>query len=115
MYSMHPFGGLSTHPFGGSMSGLPIDMNTSVKNTLKTSNVAKAALNTQLLKQQVNLLNQLRASSPVMRQGAAMSAIQPMMGTGAEGLSFWDQYKNYILIGGAVAAVGVIALVMRRK
>jgi hypothetical protein len=114
-YSMHPFGGLETHPFGGKVNvpGLSGNANSagSVANSLRTSMVASAAM-------RASMTNMLKASRAAMQQGTMLAQsglLEQQLATGGTEESFFEKYKTYILAGGAVAAVGLIALYMSRR
>lgn len=174
MYSFHPFGGLSSHPYGGSTGGLVdnlvsqgksaaagaaksgidqalgtggkkkkkhpksgtgnpkkalsvlssfnqqlADMKASVgasqrvENALTTNTAAIA--NAKNLLSKVNAPNTLRMT-PALVEAARMMEEQGLMGAGGEAEEgFFSKYRNFVLIGGAVAVVGVAAFFMLRK
>lgn len=180
MYSFHPFGGLSSHPYGGSTGGLVdnlvsqgksaaagaaksgidqalgtggkkkkrpgavppppkrgtgnskkalsvlssfnqqlADMKASVgasqrvENALTTNTAAIA--NAKNLLSKVNTPNTLRMT-PALVEAARMMEEQGLMGAGGEAEEgFFSKYRNFVLIGGAVAVVGVAAFFMLRK
>lgn len=105
MYSMHPFGGLESHPYGGSMGLLP-QINTGASQAA----FKPMQLNQAALKATYNNMRKLNAMVP--RYNLIQ---QPLMGAGAESSSFFEEYKTPLLIGGAVAVIGIAALIMRGR
>jgi len=155
MYSFHPFGGIETHPYGGSIGGSFFDQMSSAADKITTtttkakktaSAVKKAAQGfapskkTTPTKAQVGTGASTMAFKPMQLNQAALNAqlqtfrkVQPFTPTyatltepvyedptymvaGSEGeYGFFETYKNYILIGGAIAVVGAFALYMRNR
>lgn len=155
MYSFHPFGGIETHPYGGSMGALPSfqkmqDTATGVKTTAEVfkdaarsfsptkrskptmpkvgtgaSPKAFTAVALNMANVNATLKNfqklQARGVVPTFATAAQLAQEpayleQPYMGEGgaSEG-GFFETYKNYIIIGGAIAVVGAFALYMRNR
>lgn len=117
MYSMHPFGGLASHPYGGSIGAMqPLDMNQSVSAMTRTSSTAKNInmMNMNLLKQNVAMFNRLRATTPMLRQPLAIPTGEGLLAAGGEP-SFFEANKTAILVGGGIAVVLAAVLIMRRK
>jgi hypothetical protein len=149
MYSFHPFGGIETHPYGGSMGALPIfeKMSTGVdKLTAAATAVKKAGqslssarkvpskpkigtgaspkaftamkLNMANINSTLKNFQRLQATGAIQTYANLAQPIeeQPYMAMGGEAEGgFFETYKNYIIIGGAIAVVGAFALYMRNR
>lgn len=173
MYSFHPFGGLESHPYGGSGSfqgGLDLSLKLDPAKAAKDAanaglNAAKRRLNrnknrkpapkpqpdpnaantalaslrsglsalenmkgeaariastvnfdTAAISRAKANLSSMRLAPATQQLAAQIEMEQAMMaagGTGEEG--FLSKYKNFVIIGGAVAVVGVAAFFMLRK
>jgi hypothetical protein len=122
MYSVHPFGGLASHPYGGSMGALPslATVNLGLGGGSKTAgNILQ--LNTQALKNQMKLFTKLQ---PAVMQ-AALNAQKwapsaPVVDEGSYAVgggepSFFEANKTAILVGGGIAVLLAAVLIMRRK
>jgi hypothetical protein len=156
MYSFHPFGGIETHPYGGSIGAFPsFDKLTAAADKFSTT-ATKAKKTASAIKKagqslspdkkakskmsatigtgaspraftpmQLNMANinstlanyrKLAAVTPTFVAPEELYLEQPYMGEGgmSEG-GFFETYKNYIIIGGAIAVVGAFALYMRNR
>ncbi len=123
MYSMHPFGGLASHPYGGSMGGFGAFTPTSLNlpSGVNLGGGSKTAgnvmqLNTNLLKNQLQLFTKLR---PQIKQASTlalgMGMTEDMYSVGGEEPSFFEANKTAILVGGGIAVLLAAVLIMRRK
>lgn len=142
MYSFHPFGGIETHPYGGSIGGpLKNFLNkgrTIVAEKLSPAEKAKPAKKAAATSPKIgtgaspkafkamalNMANIDSTLANFQRLQAATSQLmrepvyeeQPYMAMGGEAEGgFFETYKNYIIIGGAIAVVGAFALYMRNR
>jgi hypothetical protein len=112
MYSVHPFGGLATHPFGGSMGALPGMVSLGLGGGSKTSSNVMA-LNTQLLKNQMALFTKLRPQ--IKQQVYSPAMVEGSYAVGGGEPSFFEANKTAILVGGGIAVLLAAVLIMRRK
>ena len=115
MYSMHPFGGLASHPYGGSMGALPSLANVNLPTLGGGSKTAGnvMALNTQLLKNQMALFTKLRPQ--IKQQVYTPAMVEGSYAVGGEAPSFFEANKTAILVGGGIAVLLAAVLIMRRK
>jgi hypothetical protein len=88
------------------------DMKVNTGQSLKAATTVK--FDNAAIARAKNLLGTAPRISDVM-QSIAAAQEQPYMAVGGEEEGFFSKYKNFIIIGGAVAVVGIAAFIMRRK